>query len=83
MPPLLKPDPELGIRQSEKLAKLRANRNSAAADSALEAITRASKGTENLFPLVIEALKTDCTLGEIINAMKKYLGRTWPLADFR
>ena len=57
MPPLLKPDPELGIRQSEKLAKLRANRNSAAADSALEAITRASKGTENLFPLVIEALK--------------------------
>ena len=74
MPPLLKPDPELGIRQSEKLAKLRANRNSAAADSALEAITRASKGTENLFPLVIEALKTDCTLGEIINAMKEVFG---------
>ena len=74
MPPLLKPDPELGIRQSEKLAKLRANRNSAAADSALEAITRASKGTENLFPLVIEALKQDCTLGEIINAMKDVFG---------
>ena len=74
MPPLLKPDPELGIRQSEKLSKLRANRNSAAADSALEAITRASKGTENLFPLVIEALKTDCTLGEIINAMKEVFG---------
>ena len=74
MPPLLKPDPELGIRQSEKLAKLRANRNSSAADSALEAITRASKGTENLFPLVIEALKSDCTLGEIINAMKDVFG---------
>ena len=74
MPPLLKPDPELGIRQSEKLGKLRANRNSDAADSALEAITRASKGTENLFPLVIEALKADCTLGEIINAMKEVFG---------
>ena len=74
MPPLLKPDPELGKRQSEKLAKLREGRNNAAAASALESITRASKGTENLFPLVIEALKQDCTLGEIINAMKDVFG---------
>lgn len=74
MPPLLKPDPELGIRQSEKLAKLREGRNSAAAASALESITTAAKGTENLFPLVIEALKQDCTLGEIINAMKDVFG---------
>ena len=34
----------------------------------------AAKGTENLFPLVIEALKQDCTLGEIINAMKDVFG---------
>ena len=74
MPPLLKPDPELGIRQSEKLAKLRKGRNNAAAATALESITIAAKGTENLFPLVIEALKQDCTLGEIINAMKDVFG---------
>jgi methylmalonyl-CoA mutase N-terminal domain/subunit len=74
MPPLLKPDPELGIRQSEKLEKLREGRNNAAAATALESITMAAKGTENLFPLVIEALKTDCTLGEIINAMKEVFG---------
>ena len=74
MPPLLKPDPELGRRQSEKLSKLRLERDSDAAAKALRAITDAAQGTENLFPLVIEALKKDCTLGEIINAMKEVFG---------
>lgn len=74
MPPLLKPDPSLGVRQSEKLSKLRESRNAAAAASALESIAIAARGTDNLFPLVIEALKEDCTLGEIINAMKDVFG---------
>ena len=74
MPPLLKPDPELGRRQSEKLSELRINRDNDAAEIALRNVTNAAQGTENLFPLVIEALKSDCTLGEIINAMKEVFG---------
>ena len=40
----------------------------------MEKIESASKSDENLFPLVIDAVKQDCTLGEIINAMKKEFG---------
>ena len=76
MPPVLKPDPNLGIRQNEKLSNLRNSRDSNAADKSLDSIRRAAEGDENLFPLVIEALKHDCTLGEIISAMKDVFG-TW------
>ena len=74
MPPVLKPDPNLGIKQKEKLAVLRANRDQGTVDKCLDAIYDAAKGEDNLFPLVIDALKNDCTLGEIIGAMKKEFG---------
>jgi len=76
MPPVLKPNPNLGIRQNEKLSSLRDSRDSEAAEKTLDSIRRAASGDENLFPLVIEALKHDCTLGEIISAMKDVFG-TW------
>ena len=74
MPPVLKPDPDLGIKQKQKLAALRANRYQENVEKCLDAIYTASKGEDNLFPLVIDALKNDCTLGEIIGAMKKEFG---------
>jgi len=55
---------------------LRANRNHDAAMSSLEDITNAANSDENLFPLVIDAIKKDCTLGEIMGAMKQEFG-TW------
>ena len=76
MPPLLRPDPDLGLKQKEKLAKLRIERDEPKVQSSLEKIRTASEGTENLFPIVIEALRNDCTLGEIIGAMKDVFG-TW------
>ena len=74
MPPLLKPDPELGEKQKEKLAKIRNSRDNNSVEKALDAIRTASAGDDNLFPLVIEALKENCTLGEIISAMKSEFG---------
>ena len=46
----------------------------AAGNQALDSIRVASEGNSNLFPLVIEALRNDCTLGEIISAMKDVFG---------
>ena len=74
MPPLLKPDPELGEKQKQKLARIRESRNNDSVADALDAIRTASAGEDNLFPLVIDALRQDCTLGEIINAMKSEFG---------
>ena len=74
MPPLLKPDSELGNKQKMKLGQLRKNRDNSIVNQALDSIRIASEGDENLFPLVIEALRNDCTLGEIISAMKDVFG---------
>lgn len=76
MPPVLKPDPNLGLMQQEKLAILRKSRNQEAVDISLQSIREGAASDTNLFPLVIEALKHDCTLGEIISAMKDEFG-TW------
>ena len=74
MPPLLKPDSELGNKQKLKLEQLRKERDNSAVNQALDSIRVASEGNTNLFPLVIEALRNDCALGEIISAMKDVFG---------
>ncbi|MAX46257.1 MAG: methylmalonyl-CoA mutase [Euryarchaeota archaeon] len=74
MPPLLKPDPELGNKQKQKLEELRNTRDNDLVENSLEAIRIAAAGEINLFPLVIDALRNDCTLGEIISAMKSEFG---------
>ena len=76
MPPVLKPDPNLGRTQKEKLAALRESRDQDSVKESLQSIREGAAGETNLFPLVIEALKHDCTLGEIISAMKDEFG-TW------
>ena len=74
--PVLKINPELAQQQTAKLAKIRDIRDSDSVKEALQAIRHAAGSNENLFPLVIVALKSDCTLGEIMNAMKDVFG-TW------
>lgn len=76
MPPVLKPDSELGRKQRKKLEALRSVRDSSAVEIALQKIREGAAGDDNLFPLVIAALKQDCTLGEIVSAMKDIFG-TW------
>lgn len=67
-------DIELGERQKNKLSLLRQQRDEINASKALENIRAGAKGTDNMFPLVISAVKADCTLGEIMAAMKDVFG---------
>jgi len=67
---------EVEKNQCDKLSKWRENRNQSEVDMALETITKACKTNDNLFPLVMSALRVDCTLGEIMNSMKHEFG-TW------
>ena len=75
-PEVMKLDPSVGEMQCARLADLRAKRCSETADAALSAISQAAAGDDNLFPHVLHAVKSDCTLGEIMNAMKSEFG-TW------
>jgi len=69
-------DPLIAEQQAEKLRQLRTDRDEAQAEAALSAITSASATDENLFPLILHAVKSNCSVGEIMNAMKEEFG-TW------
>ncbi|MCS6989323.1 MAG: methylmalonyl-CoA mutase [Chloroherpetonaceae bacterium] len=63
-------------RQIERLKKIKAERDAAAVEAALNAITEAAKtGNGNLLDLACEAARKRATLGEISYAMEKVFGR--------
>ena len=70
----LKLNPEVTEHQKLRLDELRKNRNDSQIREILTRITDASKTRENLFPLVLEAVRANATLGEIMQAMKDVFG---------
>jgi methylmalonyl-CoA mutase len=62
--------------QLDKLRRLKAERNPAALQEALDALTRAAdRGNGNLLELAIEAAHAKATVGEISSALEKVYGR--------
>ncbi|MGO9742106.1 MAG: methylmalonyl-CoA mutase [Roseiarcus sp.] len=64
--------------QIEKLKKLRAERDEAAVQRALEALTNGARGNANLLQLSVEAARAMATVGEISLAMEKVFSRHVP-----
>ncbi|MFY9642751.1 MAG: methylmalonyl-CoA mutase [Rhodomicrobium sp.] len=63
-------------RQIEKLERLKAERDPAAVESALAALTNAAaSGTGNLLELSVYAARAKATVGEISEALEKVYGR--------
>ncbi len=73
-PPLLRVDPEIGRRQAAKLAALRQRRDNERVQQTLNALEEAARGTDNLIPLIIDAVEAYATLGEISDAMRRVFG---------
>jgi methylmalonyl-CoA mutase len=62
--------------QINRLAELRASRNTAKVETALQALTdAASTGKGNLLELSVQAARVRATLGEISDALEKVFGR--------
>ena len=72
--PGFKIDDNIRVIQSEKLNQLRIKRDNLKVETSLLEITRAAKDGSNLMPLVIEAVESYCTLGEIADALRKVFG---------
>jgi len=72
--PILEMDPEGEKRHRARLQRLRAERDGARAAEALAALERASAGSENLMPYILDAVNAYCTLGEICGVMRKVFG---------
>ena len=67
-------DHEVREQQSEKLARLRRERDSKAAEAALERLHGAAEGTENLMPPILEAVRAYATLGEMCDVLRTVFG---------
>src|SRR5438132_9226790 len=70
-PTLLHIDAEVGKQQIAKLAALRQRRDNERVQQTLTALERGAAGTENLLPLIIDAVEAYATLGEISDAMRQ------------
>jgi methylmalonyl-CoA mutase len=64
--------------QINRLHQLRACRNEAEVQAALEAITKGAQGNANLLELAVDAVRKRATVGEISLAMEKVFGRYQP-----
>jgi len=71
---LLQIDETVARRQAERLSQLRADRSSSEVERRLNALRKASEGSENLMPFIYDAVKAYATLGEICEAMRTVFG---------
>ncbi len=71
---LLRVDPAIGQMQSDKLKKLREDRDNALVGESLDKLRAACATDENLMPFILDAVKAYATLGEICNVMRDVFG---------
>ncbi len=75
---LLKVDLALEERQKERVAGVRAERNQAAAQAALDRVGQLARDGGNLMPAIIDAVRAYVTLGEISDALRNEFGEYRP-----
>jgi methylmalonyl-CoA mutase N-terminal domain/subunit len=77
---LLRVDPAVRISQVERLEKLRSERNNEEVQDILSALRKAAGGSENLMPIILEAVRVYATLGEICDALRDVFGEYQPVS---
>ena len=71
---LLRVDPKVGVLQVQKIHDLKAKRNQQDVLVALSALKAAAETDANLMPLILNAVKTYATLGEICGVLREVFG---------
>ena len=71
---ILRISKEVESSQRERLATWRAQRDQEAVATALDDLRSACDSSENLVPVIMDAVRADATLGEICQAMKDVFG---------
>ena len=71
--------PALEARQRERLAAVKAARDSAAVAAALADVAAAAAGVHSLMPPIIHAVRARATLGEISDALRRVWGTYRPV----
>ena len=73
-PPLQRIDPALEREQVSRLRAVRAERDEAAWAAALDGLEAIARGSDNIVPAMIEAVKARATLGEISDRLRAVWG---------
>ncbi len=71
---LMRIDPALELRQRDRLAALRQNRDNARVEQLLGRLEDAATGTDNLIPILIDCVEHEVTLGEICRVLRNVWG---------
>jgi methylmalonyl-CoA mutase N-terminal domain/subunit len=71
---LMRVDPAVAEAQHQRLAALRAERDGNKVAQCLEALRRAAAGTDNLMPVILDAVHAYATLGEICGVLRDVFG---------
>jgi methylmalonyl-CoA mutase N-terminal domain/subunit len=74
VPDILRVDPESEHQQLDRLKKFKADRDQQLVDKRLEEIRECARGTDNLLPVLRQALKDRCSMGEVCGAMRDVFG---------
>jgi len=77
-PVIFRMNTELARSQVERLRRVRAGRDSAAARAALTRLRETAIGTENLMPAILDAVRAYATLGEICGELRTAWGEYRP-----
>jgi methylmalonyl-CoA mutase, N-terminal domain len=75
---ILRVDPATENAQVERLKAFKARRDQELADRRLEELRGAARGTDNLLPFIRQALKDECSMGEVCGAMRDVFGEYQP-----
>jgi len=75
---LLRIDMAVGEKESEKLKRLRAERDQATWRVSLDRLREVTDGGENVMPAVIDAVKARATVGEICDVWRDVFGEYRP-----
>jgi methylmalonyl-CoA mutase, N-terminal domain len=70
----LKIDPAIEATQVERVRQVRASRDQSAWRAAIDAVSAAARGRDNLVPPIVRAVEAHATVGEISDAMRAVFG---------
>ncbi|MGD9316479.1 MAG: methylmalonyl-CoA mutase family protein [Anaerolineae bacterium] len=79
---LLRVDPAVGERQSARLQALRKRRDNEKVSSSLARLESGAKNDDNLMPLILSAVESYATLGEICNVLRGTFGEYRAFTSF-
>ena len=77
---LLKVDPSVRISQIEKLEKLKSERDAEKVEKTLKELKTGAETSDNLMPLILNAVKAYATLGEVCDTLREVFGEYQPVS---